>query len=68
MVVKSQESTAHCYPEVMPMSGGAILLLIGMPENQNWTCNGAQVAFSHESLQSLRIFPAKVNEYVCAFG
>ena len=68
MVVKSQESTALCDPEVMPVSGGPIPLLIDMPENQSWTCNGAQVAFSHESLQSLRIFPAKVNKYVCAFG
>ena len=68
MVVKSQERTAHCDPEVMPMSGEAIPLLIDMPKNQNWTCNGAQVAFSLESLQSLRIFLAKVNEHGCAFG
>ena len=33
--------------------GMAILLLIDMPEVQNWTCDGVQVACSLESLQNL---------------
>ena len=68
MVVKSRETTTLCDPEVMPMSGEALPLLIDMLENQSWTCNGAQVAFSLESLQSQRIIPPKVNEHGCAFG
>ena len=34
------------------MYGVVILLLIDMPEIQSWTCNGALVAFSLESLQN----------------
>ena len=46
----------------------AILPLIDMPELQNWTRNGAQVAGSLESLQSLQNILDKVNDYGGAFG
>ena len=64
MVVNSQERTAHYDPEVMPMYG----VLIDMPEIQSWTCNGAQVAFSLESLQSPKKILDKVNEHGGTFG
>ena len=48
----------------MPMYG----VLIDMPEIQSWTCNGAQVAFSLESLQSLKNILDKVNEHGGTFG
>ena len=67
-VIKSQERTAHCDPEVMPIYGVAILPLINMPKFQIWTRNGTKVAGSLESVQSLQNILGKVNEYVCAFG
>ena len=52
----------------MPMYSVAILPLIDMPEFQNWTRNGTQVAGSLESLQSLQNILDKVNGYGGAFG
>ena len=52
----------------MPMYSVAILPLIDMPEFQNWTRNGTQVAGSLESLQSIQNILDKVNDYGGAFG
>ena len=50
------------------MYGVAKLPLIDMPDFQSWTRQGAQVAGSHESLQSLQNTLDKVIDFGGAFG
>ena len=50
------------------MYGVAKLPLIDMPDFQSWTRHGAQVAGSHESLQSLQNTLDKVIDFGGAFG